>query len=101
KTGSPAAAALGCGLRRGASKEDGVGTQRTLGRLGSAIVAAAICVGATVAVQGASSAHVPPRVTMATCLDKPWVNASYQKGSTPPKLAALVLSCLTLRFPST
>ena len=49
-----------------------MGTQRTLGRLGSAAVALAIVLGATVAVQGASSARPMPRVTLGTCLAKPW-----------------------------
>jgi beta-glucosidase len=76
-----------------------VGTKGTLGRVGSATVALAVVAGATVAVQ-AASARTPPSVTMATCLARPWTSPSFQATSTPPKLAAMVLACLKLRFPA-
>jgi len=65
------------------------------------VVALAIVAGTTVAFQSASSARAPSRVTLATCLNRPWTSASFQAASTPPKLAAMVLACLKLRFPST
>jgi beta-glucosidase len=77
-----------------------VGAHRTLGRIGGVAAAAAVVLGASATVQTASAR--PPRgVTSATCAARPWVTESYQRGSTPPKLAALVLACLKLRFPST
>jgi beta-glucosidase len=78
-----------------------VGTHRALGRMKGTAVALAVVAGVTVAAQGASSAHPPATVTVANCLQRPWLRASFQHASTPAKLGALVLSCLKLRFPST
>jgi beta-glucosidase len=77
-----------------------VGTHATLGRLGGAGIAAAIVLGAAVAMPSAS-ARDDAEVSAATCAARPWVQASYQRTSTPAKLAELVLGCLRLRFPST
>jgi beta-glucosidase len=58
----------------------------------------AIVASATVVAQGMSSAHAPANFSIPTCRARPWTNAAFQRTSTPPKLAAMVLSCLKLRY---
>ena len=77
-----------------------MGTHGTIGRIGAAALVASVMLGVGVSVPPAA-ARPSAGVAPATCVARPWVDASYQRASTPDKLAALVLACLKQRFPST
>jgi beta-glucosidase len=70
---------------------------RTVTCASALIAAAAWCL----APPGVSGAHPVAAVTASTCTKHPWTSASYQAASTPPALAALVVSCLEKRYPTT
>lgn len=70
-------------------------------RLCALIAAAALCtLAAVVAVPSPVGARLGPAVTKATCDAHPWTSTAYQATSTPSKLAATVVACLELRYPS-